>query len=200
MVSVLYCEPGGVYPGLVGREQCWDEARDARRYNGPHPVVAHPPCARWCRLAESVYARTKKEEHRPGNDGGCFASALAAVRTWGGVLEHPAESKAWAAYGLVRPRGGAGWVLSSSEPRVWVCEIWQSAYGHLARKRTWLAYSGKHPPFELRWERRPGTHTCGRDSKKRPTELPRLSKTQNLATPPEFARELLRLAQHSSGC
>ena len=216
MVSVLYCESGGVYPGLVGREQCWDEARDARRYNGPHPVVAHPPCARWCRLAESVYARTKKDEHRPGNDGGCFASALAAVRTWGGVLEHPAESKAWRHFDLPAvPRAArkrrlgrklapvrVGW--HGSLGTGWVCEVWQSAYGHPAPKRTWLLYVGRQPPFELRWDRPAGTHAVGGDSRKRRAQgaaaRPRLTSKQNLTTPPEFARELLRLAQHSSGC
>lgn len=74
------------------------------------------------------------EHNRPGNDGGCFKSALSAVRTCGGVLEHPASSKAWSAFGLLRP-SGLGWNRASETE--WVCEVWQSAYGHAARKRTW---------------------------------------------------------------
>lgn len=37
-----------------------------------------------------------------GDDEGCFKSALTDVRTWGGVLEHPEASHAWAACGLAR--------------------------------------------------------------------------------------------------
>lgn len=192
MVAALFVDPKGVYPTFG--VDCWDEKRDARRYEGPGPVVAHPPCARWSRLAESVYARTRKEEHRPGNDGGCFAFALAAVRRWGGVLEHPASSKAWAAHGLQKPPT-SGWTLDGI---TWTCEVWQSAYGHLAPKKTWLAYCGNVPPFELDWRRLPGTHAVGGDSKKRrahPNPPPLLTAAQNIATPLAFARELIRLAQ-----
>src|SRR5258708_3804871 len=55
-VAALYVDPNGVYASLPGVE-VWDEARDARLYAGPWPVVAHPPCARWCRLAGFVEAR-----------------------------------------------------------------------------------------------------------------------------------------------
>ena len=48
MIAALYVETNGVYYGLPDVDP-WDEARDARLYNGPHPVVAHPPCQRWGR-------------------------------------------------------------------------------------------------------------------------------------------------------
>lgn len=80
MIAALYVQRGGVYYGLPDVDP-WDETRDARLYAGPHPVVAHPPCSRWCRLAGLVEARWG---HRKGDDGGCFAAALASVRTWGG--------------------------------------------------------------------------------------------------------------------
>jgi hypothetical protein len=79
---------GGVYFGLPDVDP-WDEARDARLYAGPWPVVAHPPCSRWCQYAGLVQARYG---YRKGDDGGTFEAALGAVRTWGGVLEHPAFS------------------------------------------------------------------------------------------------------------
>lgn len=53
MIAALYVERDGVYYGLPGVDP-WDEERDARTYAGPWPVVAHPPCARWCRLAGLV--------------------------------------------------------------------------------------------------------------------------------------------------
>lgn len=45
-IAALYVETGGAYFGLPGVDP-WDEARDARRYAGPLPVVAHPPCQRY---------------------------------------------------------------------------------------------------------------------------------------------------------
>lgn len=87
-VAALYVDPAGPYPLMRG-------------YTGPHPVVAHPPCGRWCRLAKFV---ERQYGHRVGDDGGCFAAALAAVRRWGGVLEHPAFTLAWRAHGLIAKR------------------------------------------------------------------------------------------------
>ena len=46
MIAALYVETDGAYFGLDGVEP-WDETKDARRYTGPLPVVAHPPCQRW---------------------------------------------------------------------------------------------------------------------------------------------------------
>ena len=70
----------------------WDIHRDARLYNGPHPVVAHPPCSTWGQLASVNQARWGK---MIGDDEGCFEAALNTVRRFGGVLEHPADSVAW---------------------------------------------------------------------------------------------------------
>lgn len=98
-IAALYVQKNGAYYGLDD-VQPWSEEHDALRYNGPYPVVAHPPCARWCRLAGLVEARWG---HKRGDDGGTFAHALWCVRTFGGVLEHPAYSDAFAAYGLPPP-------------------------------------------------------------------------------------------------
>jgi len=124
-VAVLFCDPKGVYSGIDGLD-LWSADRDARLYQGPDPVVAHPPCARWCRLAKLVASQGGKPV---GDDDGCFASALASVRRWGGVLEHPAHSLAWAAYDLLRPVRGA-WMRGTCGS--WVCEVDQSHYGHRA--------------------------------------------------------------------
>ena len=185
-VSVLFTDPKGVYPGLVA--DCWDKDRDARKYAGPRPVVAHPPCQLWVNFAALNFKRYGGEHNRPGNDGGCFASALANVRRYGGVLEHPASSNAWPAHGLQRP-DGAGWTLSANTRNEWVCEVWQSAYGHPARKRTWLLYVGP-PPRELRWTREPGTHQVGWFDRIKPT----LGKKEAMATPVAFALELIALS------
>lgn len=144
MIAALYVETGGCYFGLDGVDP-WDIHRDARRYDGPWPVVAHPPCDRWCKMAPVNQARYG---HKVGEDAGCFASALAAVRRWGGCLEHPALTLAWPAFGLPRPVAG-GWQRTFCGG--WVAHVEQRNYGHRARKGTWLYVFGVDPP-SLQWQ------------------------------------------------
>lgn len=144
-VAALYVDPNGVYAGLPDVD-VWDEARDARLYAGPLPVVAHPPCARWSRLAAFTQARFG---YKIGDDGGCFESALASVRQWGGVLEHPAYSRAWARYDLPRPTHHAGWTSSLLDGGA-SCYIEQGRYGLPVKKATWLYAYGVALP-ELAW-------------------------------------------------
>ena len=188
-IAVLFVDPAGIYPTLAA--DCWDAARDARLYDGPHPVVAHPPCQLWVNFAALNYKRYGGGHNRPGNDGGCFASALASVRRWGGVLEHPASSNAWPAHGLTSP-SESGWLRTGLAE--WVCEVWQSAYGHPARKKTWLLYCGLTPPLEARWERSTGTHQVGWFDRIKPT----LSKKDASATPIGFAQFLIELAANAA--
>lgn len=169
----------------------YDISRDARDYAGPYPVVAHPPCNLWVNFAALNYKRWGGEHNRPGNDGGCFTHALNTLRAFGGVLEHPAFSKAWAEFNLPKPVAGQ-WTLSEG---LWVCEVWQSAYGHKARKRTWLLYVGSQKPADMNWSREPGTHQCGWFDRKKPT----LNKRQASATPVAFRDALLSLAAQSQG-
>ena len=194
-VAALFVAKGGAYFGVDGVEP-WDVTRDARKYDGPHPVVAHPPCQLWVNFAALNFKRYGGEHNRPGNDGGCFASALASVRKWGGVLEHPAFSNAWAAHELDRPLLGWRHTWKADHARLdeWTCEVWQSAYGHAARKRTWLYYCGSKPP-ELDWTRKPGTAQCGWFDRIKPT----LSKREASATPLAFRDLLIDLARRSAG-
>lgn len=143
-VAALFVEKGGVYYGLEGVDP-WDEERDARTYAGPWPVVAHPPCARWSRLAGFTEARYGLKR---GEDGGCFAAALSAVRRFGGVLEHPAHTDAFAAFGLPEPTVKFGWTLDLDGGAS--CYIEQGRYGLPVKKATWLYAYGVDLP-ELRW-------------------------------------------------
>lgn len=92
MIAALYVETAGCYFGVPGVDP-WDEARDARAYAGPHPVVAHPPCQRWGRFHHG--STRKPHQFRLSDDGGCFAAALMSLNDNGGVIEHPCDSKAW---------------------------------------------------------------------------------------------------------
>lgn len=194
-VAALFVQRDGCYSVSQGVD-IWPEERDARLYQGPHPVVAHPPCQLWGAMASVNFSRWGGDHNRPGNDGGCFSSALESVRIWGGVLEHPAKSKAWFAHNLSAP-SCIGWQKTIDGG--WVCEVWQSAYGHRANKATWLYYFGRRPPFDLRWERPQGTHQIGGfDQRGKSANKPTVGKKEASATPIAFRDELLRLARISN--
>lgn len=145
-IAALFVDKNGTYAELENVE-IWDEARDARLYRGPHRVVAHPPCQRWGRFWHGSTA--KPHQFRVGEDGGCFATALMAVRNYGGVLEHPANSLAWQHFGLARPPVSGGW-WPADEFGGMTCYVEQGHYGHMSRKPTWL-YGVKIAFRELRW-------------------------------------------------
>lgn len=142
MIAALFVDADGCYANLPGVDP-WCLKRDARLYTGPHPVVAHPPCQRWGRFWHG--SPRKPHQFKLGDDGGCFAAALTAVRTWGGVLEHPADSHAWAHFGLNRPTRGGDWTAADFEGG-WTCYVEQGHYGHIARKPTWLYTHGVDLP------------------------------------------------------
>jgi hypothetical protein len=197
-VAALYVATGGVYYGLPDVDP-WDEARDARLYAGPWPVVAHPPCQRWCRFAKQVEGLYG---YKVGDDGGTFYAALDAVRTYGGVLEHPAGSLAWASYGLPEPRSTGGWTLSLLDGGA-SCYIEQGRYGLPMRKATWL-YACLPDYPKLRWGRRidteAGEFKWNAYLYKRPQNRnrPRLPASILAQTPVAFRDVLLDMARSAS--
>jgi hypothetical protein len=194
-IAALYVEHGGVYYGLPGVEPWGLPESDAREYRGPHPVVAHPPCSRWCRLAGLVEARWG---HKRGDDGGCFEHALWAVRAFGGVLEHPAYSDAWAAFDLNRPPTGGHWV-NADLLGGWTCYVEQGRYGHPAKKATWLYAHGVELP-SLRWGHVPDRDVkapvswCGNHTKA-DEKRPRVGKAAASRSPESFRDELIAMAR-----
>jgi hypothetical protein len=187
MIAALYVQTNGCYFGSDDVDP-WDEARDARRYAGPHSVVAHPPCARWCQMAGLVQHRYG---HKIGDDGGTFKAALESVRKWGGVLEHPAYSIAFERFGLPSPIRN-GWTRELFSPG-WVTEVSQSAYGHRARKRTWLYYVGPPPPL-LDWSEPKTSVWVSWGDSDRYHDVERMGKREQSATPEPFRKLLLELA------
>lgn len=204
MIAALYVHPTGPY---IGRDDVdpWTETRDARLYAGPWPVVAHPPCQRWGRYAEGGPSapRTRKV----GDDSGCFAAALLAVRTWGGVLEHPEASHAWRWFGMVPPPRHGGWYPADLLGG-WTCCVEQGHYGHRARKATWLyvhrVKAAELP--ELAWGRSDAMHPKARldegfhskEERRRAQKrgaVQRLSARQRLLTPEPFVELLLDVAK-----
>jgi len=202
MLAALYVQTGGVYFGLPDVDP-WDRARDARLYAGPWPVVAHPPCERWGRYwSGGPSARVRRLK---GDDGGCFAAALGAVRRWGGVLEHPADSAAWAHFGLFLPLRSGGWTVADWQGG-WTCCVDQGHYGHLAQKSTWLYAVGVELP-SLRWGRArararldEGYHSAEERRRAiRTGACQRLSGKQCAASPVLFRDLLLAMARTKDG-
>lgn len=129
VVAALYVRSDGPYAGM-DQVDAWDAARDARLFSGPGPVVAHPPCGAWGR-----YWRWYK-----GTDADCGPRAVEQVRRYGGILEHPADSKLFARTRMPAP--------GSPRRDVWggyTVEVFQSDWGHRALKRTWLYFVGCKP-------------------------------------------------------
>lgn len=194
MISALYIDPRGPYPKIPGVD-CWDEKLDARKYDGPYPVVAHPPCGPWGRLRH-LYR---------GNEHDCAPRAVEQVRRWGGVLEHPAGSLLWDIH-VVRDIGRMP--KPGELPDVWggyTIELDQCEWGHVARKRTWLYLVGvprealEAPPFPGREPTHWVSGGRGRAGKKAkttpvPPGIKVASACQRRRTPPLFAEYLIRLA------
>lgn len=176
--------PRGVYYGLTDVDP-WDEQRDARLYPGPYPVIAHPPCARWGRYwFGGPHPLQRRREM--GDDDGCFAAALAAVRRWGGVLEHPEASHAWDFFRLVTPPRWGGWIPADAVGG-WACCVEQGHYGHRARKATWL-YSVRTALPSLIW---------GESAGKAKLEL--FSHSERCRTPIAFRDLLIQIAVSVKG-
>ena len=109
-VSVLWVAIDSVYKTIPGCD-CWDEKRDAMKYDGPGPVICHPPCGPWGKF------RWRSRERL--DDG---IKAMDYVHRYGGVVEQPSGSRLFKLHGM----GGHIEVVN------------QSDFGHLAEKKTLL--------------------------------------------------------------
>lgn len=180
-VAVLFARSDSVYKTLPGTD-VWDIERDARRWPGGGPAVAHPPCRMWGRLRQFAKGTAQEKALAPW--------AVDRIRRFGGVLEHPAESTLWAHCGLPRPGttpdAFGGWTLM----------IRQCDWGHRAEKLTWLYIVGAGPD-DLPDFPPPRTAThCVRPTKAYP-RMPSITKPEREHTPPALAEWLLHLARQT---
>ena len=204
MVAALYVERGGPYFSMPDVDP-WDVERDARLYGGPHPVRRAAPCGgapavralvQACRILRGARLRQARRRRWVLRGGDCSGETV------GGVLEHPAVSSAWAAFGLRLPRRAGGW-MRADDLGGWTCHVDQSHYGHLSIKQTWLYAHGVDLPWLTL-----GVAPNGRklvsalpgDSEKRRRairtgQLQRLSHMQRIATPAPFRDLLLSMAR-----
>lgn len=93
-VAVLFARQDSIYKSLPGCD-VWDIERDARKWPGGAPIVAHPPCRAWGRLRSFAKPRVGERE--------LALWAVDQIRLHGGVLEHPAGSQLWQEKPLPEP-------------------------------------------------------------------------------------------------
>ena len=128
-VAVLFARADSIYKTLPDVD-VWDIERDARKWPGGCPVVAHPPCRAWGQLAHMAKPRPDEKD--------LARWAVAQVRDWGGVLEHPKKSRLWADQSLPAPG-------QRDEFGGFTLPIFQSWWGHRAEKATLLYVVGVEP-------------------------------------------------------
>ena len=117
--------------------------------------------------------------------------AVALVREFGGVLEHPERSALWPAQGLPEVGERDKW-------GGWTLVIDQHWWGHKARKRTKLYIVGVEPGQIPDMPMRLGkaeyvVGDVGRAS--RGDDRPEISKAEREHTPPDLAEWLVELAR-----
>lgn len=116
----------------------------------------------------------------------------------GGVLEHPAYSDAWPAFGIPAPKRGGGWQRSFCGG--WSAHVEQGRYGHAAKKATWLYAFGAVDLPSLDWRTSLdcdstalvswcGNHTSKFDKRRR------LHSKEASASPEAFRDILIAIAQ-----
>lgn len=199
-VAALYVDPRGPYPKMAGVD-CWDESRNAKLYEGPHPVVAHPPCGPWGAMRHLNRKQVAD----------CAPAALEQVRAFGGVLEHPFGSQLWKADETLREHHGR---FSCHRDKFggWCVAVDQVQWGHVARKRTWLYIVGvsRNAYGFAYWETVVDPHaqpthwvSGGRNPNRKgsgglvPLGIKVCSAQQRRRTPPAFAEFLVELARNS---
>lgn len=182
MISALFVRNDSIYKQLPGVD-AWDADRDARLWPGCGPVVAHPPCRAWGQF--SMFAKPREDEKA------LATWAVDRIREFGGVLEHPVNSKLWPEYGLPEPG-------KRDEFGGWTLPVNQHWWGHRAEKATRLYIVGCEPadipeiPFRID---RP-THVIGDVGRASDgTKRPEISKAEREHTPVEFAKWLVELAR-----
>ncbi|MGH8569729.1 MAG: hypothetical protein ACREXU_17430, partial [Gammaproteobacteria bacterium] len=183
-MAVLYADTHSVYKLLPGCD-VWDETRDARRWPGDAPVVAHPPCRLWGQMRKLSTAPSEERE--------LALHAVAMVQKWGGVLEHPKGSTLWRAAGLpeIGERDAHGG---------WTAEVHQHWWGHRAEKATRLYVCGcepeNMPPIKLRFSTPTHVVSNGHGLRKGDAGFrSRVTDRERQATPRAFAEWMVEVAR-----
>jgi hypothetical protein len=175
-VAALYVMPNGPYPGLVF--ECWDEIRNAKHY------------------------RSKLRHLCTRQDPECGPRAVEQVQQFGGVLEHPANSKLWEHCALPEPTPHGSHKVYDKHGG-FTYEVNQLWWGHPCVKPTWLYFVGvdwKVARAQLILRKNAATLAgtqpthCVCTGPRQLKRLPVASKNMKKRTPLAFAEWLVSLA------
>ena len=170
MIAALFVRRNTHYASLGC--DCYDINRDALTWSGGSPVVAHPPCRGWSKLSHF-------SKHQP--DELYLAEwSIHQARQWGGVVEHPYESRLWASVGCLAfgVRDEYGGIL---------IPIYQSWWGHRAAKKTCIYVVGPVPDLP---DYEPPSWL---------NKVENMGRAERERAPKEFAAWLVDLANRSRG-
>lgn len=180
-IAALFVRIDSIYKTIPDVD-CYDIERNALTFPGGMPVVAHPPCRGWGRLRQFSNATEEELQLAPW--------AIDQVRTWGGVVEHPANSSLWKYYNLPHP------TIKEDTYYGFTLDIDQFWFGHKAKKKTWLYVCGINrvniPAVPMRLDLI--THVI-KTSKYKTTSYKQSTKKERDATPPDLAYWLVNLAR-----
>ena len=135
--------------GASSNEQPSEPARivdvERQKYLTPNSNAPGAPAVRQMGTVLGRQPDPAAARHVLGDDEGCFAAALDAVRRHGGVLEPPEASPAWT--GLRTPHATESRrVVVTAWQGEWTCCVEKGHSGHRSRKTTWwYAVGGELP-------------------------------------------------------
>ena len=184
-IAVLFAREDSIYKSINNLD-VFDINRDALNYQGPNPIIAHPPCRGWGCLR--MFSHATPEEKSLG------IWAVDQIRRVGGVLEHPRGSTLWKACGLPKPGPATdsygGFSLS-------IDQWW---WGHRAQKPTWLYVCGcaksSVPSMPLKFGTAPNVVTNRHGLRSgMPGYRKEITKREKDSTPLELAKWLCKLAR-----
>lgn len=148
---------------------CWPKSRDARRWPGGNPIIAHPPCAQWGKLRHIALRTLQQKALAPWS--------VLLAREWGGVVEHPEGSALWDFMRLPEPGEQDEWGFTTVVDQLW--------FGHRAQKRTRLYVCGLRPDQMPRFDL---------DLSYAPRTVESMGRSERERTPIGFARYLKETA------
>jgi hypothetical protein len=122
---------------------CWDSNRDALKYKGKEPVVAHPPCRLWGNLSHLACRDLEITEEQKAKEKSLAVHSLKVVRENGGILEHPSKSKLFQEFRIPDlTEQQLDLFGAADEWGGFSIEIDQYDFGHIAHKMTKLYICG----------------------------------------------------------
>lgn len=162
-VPVLFTRKTSPYLALGC--DCYDADRDALTWQGGRPAIFHPPCRAWGQLSHMAKPRPGERE--------LALWAIQKVRAFGGVLEHPINSRLW------READCLSWGVRDRFGGVLV-PLYQSSFGHRAPKASCLYFVLDAVPSIP-------------EPRATVTTVERMCRAEREATPPELAAWLVDL-------